>query len=264
MTLPCRHLGPSATIPPSAEYDETQILENLSQWTNSATCRQQRPRSAHPSLPHERTPSSRNRWLPTPDRRLPAGEILDHPHLPHSRTTQSHRSNPSLLQWMPSPVLPYSASCRRRKTWDAADALLCDSFSFVKHKSWSSHSSCYICSRHQLRLFFLLANALTRSFSLYVLDLSLPLLRSAIAHLPPFFFIYSVYALTTLSVALEHSFPSSLTNSHTPSMVLCFMHYLVLCSFSLFPFIYTGDFQGVFSCYFTNFTAYCISHRFLH
>lgn len=59
---------------------------------------------------------------------------------------------------------------------------------------WGSHSSCYICSRHQLRLFFLLANALTRSFGLYVLDLSLPLLRSAIAHLPPFFFIYSVYA----------------------------------------------------------------------
>lgn len=97
---------------------------------------------------------------------------------------------------------------------------------------WGSHSSCYICSRHQLRLFFLLANALTRSFGLYVLDLSLPLLRSAIAHLPPFFFIYSVYALTPLSVALEHSFPSSLTNSHTPSMVS--LLYALSCTLQLF------------------------------
>lgn len=129
-----RRPGPLATIPPSAVYAATRTPENLSPWTSLATCHRQRPRSAHPSLllENEKTPSRRIRSLPTPGRRPPAGGIPDLRRLPHSRTTRSRRSSRSLLLWTPSPVLSCSASCRRRKTWGAADALLCDSFSIVK------------------------------------------------------------------------------------------------------------------------------------
>lgn len=72
---------------------------------------------------------------------------------------------------------------------------------------WGSHSSCYICSRHQLRLFFLLANALTRSFGLYVLDLSLPLLRSAIRAPPSVLFYLFCVRINTLVRSLGTLLP---------------------------------------------------------